>query len=61
MPPTTPRQPAWATAKRPVGDTARDAVATQDVTPLVDGVGLDRRREEELLRAWHGRERRAER
>ena len=40
---------------RPVGDSARDAVATGEVTPLVDGVGLDRAREEELLRAWHGR------
>jgi 2'-hydroxyisoflavone reductase len=45
---------------RPVGDSARDAVAAADVTPLVDGVGIDRAREEELLRAWHGRERRAE-
>ena len=26
MPPTTPRQPAWATAKRPVGDTAMTGV-----------------------------------
>jgi 2'-hydroxyisoflavone reductase len=43
---------------RPVGDSARDAVAAADVTPLVEGVGLDRAREEELLRAWH--ERRAE-
>jgi 2'-hydroxyisoflavone reductase len=39
---------------RPVADSAKDAVAAGDVTPLVDGVGLDRAREEELLRAWHG-------
>jgi 2'-hydroxyisoflavone reductase len=45
---------------RPVGDSARDAVSAADVTPLVDGVGLERPREEELLRAWHGRSRRAE-
>jgi 2'-hydroxyisoflavone reductase len=45
---------------RPVGDSARDTVAAADVTPLIDGVGLDRGREEELLRTWNGRERRAE-
>jgi nucleoside-diphosphate-sugar epimerase len=45
---------------RPVGDSARDAVSAADVTPPVDGVGLERPREEELLRAWHGRSGRAE-
>ena len=36
---------------RPVGDSARDILQAQDVTPLVPGVGLDRRREEDLLRS----------
>jgi 2'-hydroxyisoflavone reductase len=45
---------------RPVGDSARDVVAASDVTPLRDGVGLDRDREAELLRAWRSRARRAE-
>jgi 2'-hydroxyisoflavone reductase len=36
---------------RPVGDSARDTLKAQEVTPLVPGVGLDRRREEELLRS----------
>jgi 2'-hydroxyisoflavone reductase len=38
---------------RPVGESARDVLASRDVTPLLDGVGLDRAREAELLRAWH--------
>ena len=46
---------------RPVGDSARDVVAARDVTPLRDGVGLDRDREAELLRAWQRRAGRAER
>jgi 2'-hydroxyisoflavone reductase len=45
---------------RPVGDSARDVLAARDVTPLVDGVGLDPAREAELLRAWHARRGRAE-
>jgi 2'-hydroxyisoflavone reductase len=45
---------------RPVAESARDVLAARDVTPLRDGVGLDRAREAELLRAWHGRARRAE-
>jgi 2'-hydroxyisoflavone reductase len=36
---------------RPVADSARDTLKAQEVTPLVPGVGLDRRREEELLRS----------
>ncbi len=36
---------------RPVADSARDTLDARDVTPLVPGVGLDRAREEELLRA----------
>jgi 2'-hydroxyisoflavone reductase len=45
---------------RPVADSARDTLAAKDVTPLVDGVGLDRDREAELLRGWHARAGRAE-
>jgi 2'-hydroxyisoflavone reductase len=36
---------------RPVAESARDILKAQDVTPLVPGVGLDRKREEELLRS----------
>ena len=36
---------------RPVGDSARDVLAAADTTPLVDGVGLPREREAELLEA----------
>jgi len=36
---------------RPVAESARDTLKAQDVTPLVPGVGLDRQREEELLRS----------
>jgi 2'-hydroxyisoflavone reductase len=36
---------------RPIGDSARDTLKAQDVTPLVPGVGLDRGREEQLLRS----------
>ena len=36
---------------RPVAESARDTLQAQDVTPLVPGVGLDRQREEELLRS----------
>ena len=48
---------------RPVADSARDTLQAQDVTPLVDGVGLDRGREQELLRTLDGgdSDRRAER
>ena len=45
---------------RPVADSARDVLASRDVTPLLDGVGLSRDREAELLRAWHPRGGRAE-
>jgi 2'-hydroxyisoflavone reductase len=45
---------------RPIGDSARDILAARDVTPLLDGVGLDRARQAELLRAWHGVKGRAE-
>jgi hypothetical protein len=34
-----------------VAESARDTGKAQDVTPLVPGVGLDREREEELLRS----------
>ena len=36
---------------RPVGDTARDVLAAADTTPLVDGAGLPREREAQLLEA----------
>ncbi len=36
---------------RPVADSARDTLEARDVTPLVPGVGLDRQREEDLLRS----------
>ena len=36
---------------RPVAESARDILKAQDVTPLVPGVGLDRQREEGLLRS----------
>jgi 2'-hydroxyisoflavone reductase len=36
---------------RPVAASARDILHARDVTPLVPGVGLDRQREEELLRS----------
>jgi 2'-hydroxyisoflavone reductase len=41
---------------RPVAESARDTLKAQDVTPLVPGVGLDRQREEELLRSVGDRE-----
>jgi 2'-hydroxyisoflavone reductase len=36
---------------RPVADSARDILRAQDVTPLLPGTGLDREREQELLRS----------
>jgi hypothetical protein len=39
---------------RPVGESARDTLQAQDVTPLVPGVGLDREREAEVLRRAGG-------
>ena len=39
MPPTTPRHPAWATAKRPVGDTAMTGV--QSAKRGIGGVNGD--------------------